>query len=107
MHVELADEAYHIGPAPSAQSYLRQEKIISTAKNAKCQAIHPGYGFLSENTEFAELCQKQNIIFIGPPAKAIRDMGIKSTSKAIMAAAGVPIIEGKLKSLFRCSYMNI
>lgn len=96
MHVELADEAYYIGPAPSSQSYLRQDKIIAVAKSSHCQAIHPGYGFLSENTEFAELCQKQNIIFIGPPAKAIRDMGIKSTSKAIMAEAKVPIIEGKL-----------
>ena len=64
------------------------------AKDAGCQAIHPGYGFLSESVEFAELCQRENIIFIGPPATAIRDMGIKSTSKAIMAAAGVPIING-------------
>ncbi|XP_051168399.1 methylcrotonoyl-CoA carboxylase subunit alpha, mitochondrial [Leptopilina boulardi] len=94
MHVNLTDEAYCIGPAPSSQSYLRQDKIISIAKQSKCQAIHPGYGFLSENVEFAELCQKSNIIFIGPPAKAIRDMGIKSTSKAIMSEAGVPIIEG-------------
>lgn len=94
MHVEMADEAYCIGPAPSSQSYLRQDKILATAKSAKCQAIHPGYGFLSENTEFAELCQKQHVIFIGPPAEAIRDMGIKSTSKAIMTEAGVPVIEG-------------
>ncbi|XP_043284670.1 methylcrotonoyl-CoA carboxylase subunit alpha, mitochondrial isoform X2 [Venturia canescens] len=94
MHVELADEAYCIGPPPSSQSYLRQDKIIAVAKAAKCQAIHPGYGFLSENVEFAELCQKENITFVGPPASAIRDMGIKSTSKAIMAKAGVPIIEG-------------
>ncbi|XP_015587363.1 methylcrotonoyl-CoA carboxylase subunit alpha, mitochondrial isoform X3 [Cephus cinctus] len=94
MHVDLADEAYCIGPAASSQSYLRQDKIIATAKKSHCQAVHPGYGFLSENTEFAELCQKENIIFIGPPASAIRDMGIKSTSKAIMAKAGVPIIEG-------------
>ncbi|XP_032674676.1 methylcrotonoyl-CoA carboxylase subunit alpha, mitochondrial isoform X2 [Odontomachus brunneus] len=94
MHVEQADEAYCIGSAPSSQSYLRQDKIISVAKQAKCQAVHPGYGFLSENTEFAELCQKENIIFIGPPASAIRDMGIKNTSKAIMKKAGVPIIEG-------------
>lgn len=94
MHVNLTDEAYCIGPAPSSQSYLRQDKIISIAKKSNCQAIHPGYGFLSENVEFAELCQKSNIIFIGPPAKAIRDMGIKSTSKAIMSEAGVPIIEG-------------
>lgn len=94
MHVEQADEAYCIGPAQSSQSYLRQDKIISVAKRAKCQAVHPGYGFLSENTEFAELCQKENIIFIGPPASAIRDMGIKNTSKAIMTRAGVPVIEG-------------
>ncbi|KYM83784.1 Methylcrotonoyl-CoA carboxylase subunit alpha, mitochondrial [Atta colombica] len=94
MHVEQADEAYCIGAAQSSQSYLRKDKIISVAKQAKCQAVHPGYGFLSENTEFAQLCQKENIIFIGPPASAIRDMGIKNTSKAIMTKAGVPIIEG-------------
>lgn len=94
MHVDLADEAYCIGPAQSSQSYLRQDKIISVAKKAKCQAIHPGYGFLSENTEFAELCQKEKIIFIGPPASAIRDMGIKNRSKEIMSAAGVPVIAG-------------
>ncbi|XP_015126568.1 methylcrotonoyl-CoA carboxylase subunit alpha, mitochondrial [Diachasma alloeum] len=94
MHVDAADEAYHIGPPASAQSYLRQDKIINVAKKAKCQAIHPGYGFLSENMEFADLCRKENIIFIGPPATAIRDMGIKSTSKDIMSRAGVPIITG-------------
>ena len=102
MHVNSTDEAYFIGPAPSNQSYLRQDKIITIAKKSKCQAIHPGYGFLSENVEFAELCQKSNIIFIGPPAEAIRDMGIKSTSKAIMSEAGVPVIEGK-----HFSYANI
>lgn len=94
MHVEQADEAYCIGPAASALSYLRQDKIITVAKRAKCQAIHPGYGFLSENAEFAELCQKENIEFIGPPASAIRDMGIKNTSKSIMIEAGVPVIGG-------------
>ncbi|XP_017875675.1 methylcrotonoyl-CoA carboxylase subunit alpha, mitochondrial [Ceratina calcarata] len=94
LHVEQADEAYCIGPAPSSQSYLRQDKIISIAKKSKCQAIHPGYGFLSENTEFAELCQKENIIFIGPPASAIHSMGIKNTSKNIMMEAGVPVIAG-------------
>lgn len=97
-HVTLADEAHYIGPAPSSQSYLRQDKIISVAKKAKCQAIHPGYGFLSENAEFAEFCQKENIIFIGPPAKAIRDMGIKNTSKNIMAQSGVPVIQGLKKN---------
>ncbi|XP_077204405.1 methylcrotonoyl-CoA carboxylase subunit alpha, mitochondrial [Paroedura picta] len=94
MHVALADEAYAIGPAPSQQSYLSMEKIMQVAKESAAQAIHPGYGFLSENTEFAELCSREGIIFIGPPSAAIRDMGIKSTSKAIMAAAGVPVVEG-------------
>ncbi|XP_066457696.1 methylcrotonoyl-CoA carboxylase subunit alpha, mitochondrial [Eleutherodactylus coqui] len=94
MHVSLADEAYLIGPAASQQSYLAMDKIIKVAKASGAQAVHPGYGFLSENTEFAELCKKENKIFIGPPSSAIRDMGIKSTSKSIMSAAGVPIIEG-------------
>uniref|UniRef100_A0A5F4VSN5 Methylcrotonyl-CoA carboxylase subunit 1 n=1 Tax=Callithrix jacchus TaxID=9483 RepID=A0A5F4VSN5_CALJA len=94
MHVDMADEAYSIGPAPLQQSYLSMEKIIQVAKTSAAQAIHPGYGFLSENMEFAELCKEEGIIFIGPPPSAIRDMGIKSTSKSIMAAAGVPIVEG-------------
>lgn len=83
-----------MGEAASASSYLRGQHIIDIAKNAACQAIHPGYGFLSESVEFAELCQRENIVFMGPPSTAIRDMGIKSTSKAIMDAAGVPIING-------------
>uniref|UniRef100_A0A8D2L7C4 Methylcrotonoyl-CoA carboxylase subunit alpha, mitochondrial n=2 Tax=Varanus komodoensis TaxID=61221 RepID=A0A8D2L7C4_VARKO len=94
MHVAMADEAYFIGPAPSQQSYLSMEKIMQVAKKSAAQAIHPGYGFLSENTEFAELCKQEGIVFIGPPSSAIRDMGIKSTSKAIMSAAGVPVVEG-------------
>ncbi|XP_055716132.1 methylcrotonoyl-CoA carboxylase subunit alpha, mitochondrial [Phlebotomus papatasi] len=94
LHVQVADEAYHIGPPPSQQSYLRADKIIQVAKAARCQAIHPGYGFLSESVEFSDMCQQEGIIFMGPPASAIRDMGIKSTSKHIMAAAGVPIING-------------
>ncbi|KAL4224004.1 Methylcrotonoyl-CoA carboxylase subunit alpha [Mactra antiquata] len=94
LHVAMADEAYHIGPPAASQSYLCQDKIIDVAKKSGAQAVHPGYGFLSENVEFAELCGKEGIIFIGPPSSAIRDMGIKSTSKAIMSAAGVPVIEG-------------
>lgn len=94
LHVAQADEAYHIGAAASTQSYLCGNKIIEIAKRAGCQAIHPGYGFLSESVEFADLCSREGVIFMGPPAAAIRDMGIKSTSKAIMAAAGVPIING-------------
>ncbi|KAG7304478.1 hypothetical protein JYU34_011423 [Plutella xylostella] len=94
MHVEMADEAYHIGPAPSTQSYLNANKILQVAKTSGSQAVHPGYGFLSENVEFCEQCTKENVIFIGPPTSAIRDMGIKSTSKAIMSEAGVPIVKG-------------
>lgn len=96
LHVEQADEAYCIGPAPSSQSYLRQDKIISVAKKSNSQAIHPGYGFLSENAEFAELCQKENIVFVGPPADAIKNMGIKSTSKDMMIKAGIPVIAGMI-----------
>uniref|UniRef100_A0A6Q2Z1Q9 Methylcrotonoyl-CoA carboxylase subunit alpha, mitochondrial n=1 Tax=Esox lucius TaxID=8010 RepID=A0A6Q2Z1Q9_ESOLU len=94
MHVAMADEAYNIGPAASQQSYLSMEKVLEVAKKSGSHAVHPGYGFLSENTEFAEACKQEGIIFIGPPSSAIRDMGIKSTSKYIMSAAGVPIIEG-------------
>ncbi|XP_067949325.1 methylcrotonoyl-CoA carboxylase subunit alpha, mitochondrial-like isoform X2 [Watersipora subatra] len=94
LHVALADSAYCIGPAESQKSYLNKEKIIEVCKISGSQAVHPGYGFLSENTEFAELCQENDITFIGPPSTAIRDMGIKSTSKYIMSAANVPIIEG-------------
>lgn len=72
-----ADEAYNIGLPPSEESYLKKQKIVDIAKHSSCQAIHPGYGFLSENTEFAQLCQQSDITFIGPPASAIRDMGIK------------------------------
>ncbi|KAJ8312466.1 hypothetical protein KUTeg_009839 [Tegillarca granosa] len=94
LHVSMADEAYNIGPPAASQSYLCKDKIIQIAKSSGAQAIHPGYGFLSENTEFAEQCSETGVIFIGPPASAIRDMGIKSTSKAIMTAAGVPVVEG-------------
>lgn len=72
-----ADEAYRLGPALVSESYLCADKILGIATRAGCQAIHPGYGFLSENAEFSEHCQKHDIIFIGPPASAIRSMGIK------------------------------
>ncbi|XP_018569305.1 methylcrotonoyl-CoA carboxylase subunit alpha, mitochondrial [Anoplophora glabripennis] len=94
LHVSMADEAYFIGPAAASESYLRGNKLLQVAKNSKCEAIHPGYGFLSENAEFADNCQEEKVIFIGPPASAIRDMGIKSTSKQIMSTAGVPVVEG-------------
>uniref|UniRef100_A0A1I8FZ62 3-methylcrotonyl-CoA carboxylase n=1 Tax=Macrostomum lignano TaxID=282301 RepID=A0A1I8FZ62_9PLAT len=94
LHVRLASEAFRIGPAPASQSYLRADRLIDVAKRSGAQAIHPGYGFLSENTEFAELCASSGVTFIGPPANAIRDMGIKNTSKEIMERAGVPVIAG-------------
>nr|CAG4638303.1 EOG090X02EP [Cyclestheria hislopi] len=94
MHVKMADEAVRLGPAASIESYLRQDRVLEAALKTGAEAIHPGYGFLSENADFAELCAKEGVIFIGPPASAIRDMGIKSTSKHIMSAANVPVIHG-------------
>lgn len=94
MHVAMADEAYNIGPAASQESYLRGDKILEVATRSGAQAVHPGYGFLSENAEFAEECGRAGVVFVGPPANAIRDMGIKSTSKAIMSEASVPVVGG-------------
>lgn len=93
-HVAMADEAYLIGPAPSSESYLRADKIIEVAKKTGAQAIHPGYGFLSENAAFADELAKQGIEFIGPPSDAIIAMGSKSKSKEIMEAAGLPCVPG-------------
>ena len=93
-HVSDADEAYHIGPAPVADSYLRAEKLIEIAQASGAQAIHPGYGFLSENAQFAKQCEDADIVFIGPPATAIESMGSKSSAKAIMAEAKVPMVPG-------------
>ncbi|MGN0858222.1 MAG: acetyl/propionyl/methylcrotonyl-CoA carboxylase subunit alpha [Stenotrophomonas sp.] len=93
-HVRLADEAVHIGPAPAAESYLRGEAIIAAAHACGAQAIHPGYGFLSENAGFARDCAQAGITFIGPPAEAIEAMGSKSAAKALMGAAGVPLTPG-------------
>lgn len=94
MHVKMADEAYYIGPPAAQDSYLSPHKILSVAAKSSADAVHPGYGFLSENIEFCEFCNKEGLVFIGPPAFAIRDMGIKSTSKSIMSKAGVPIVRG-------------
>ena len=93
-HVAMADEAFYIGPAPSSESYLQADKIIEIAKESGAQAIHPGYGFLSENTDFAEACEANGIVFIGPPSSAIAAMGSKSAAKAIMEDAGVPLVPG-------------
>ncbi|MFZ3208783.1 MAG: acetyl/propionyl/methylcrotonyl-CoA carboxylase subunit alpha [Geobacteraceae bacterium] len=94
MHVSLADEACHIGPPPARDSYLRFDLILDAARKSGSQAIHPGYGFLSENAEFAEACAKAGIVFIGPPTAAIRAMGSKSAAKRIMEGAAVPLVPG-------------
>ncbi|MBA5793019.1 acetyl-CoA carboxylase biotin carboxylase subunit [Flavobacterium sp. xlx-214] len=94
LHVRFADEAVCIGPAPSAQSYLKMSNIIAAAEITNADAIHPGYGFLSENAKFSELCQKHNIKFIGASPSMIEKMGDKATAKETMKAAGVPCVPG-------------
>jgi 3-methylcrotonyl-CoA carboxylase alpha subunit len=93
-HVTLADEAWPIGPAPARESYLVAEKIIDVARRTGAEAIHPGYGFLSENAGFAQACADNGIVFIGPPVGAIQAMGSKSAAKSLMEKAGVPLVPG-------------
>jgi 3-methylcrotonyl-CoA carboxylase alpha subunit len=93
-HAALADEAWRIGPAPAARSYLRSERLLEVARQAGAEAVHPGYGFLAENADFAEACSAAGLIFVGPPAAAIRAMGSKSAAKRIMQQAGVPLVPG-------------
>ncbi len=93
-HVAMADEAVCIGPAPSKLSYLDQDAVLSAAKITGADAIHPGYGFLSENADFSELCAKRGVVFIGPPPSASRKLGFKSAGKAVALAANVPVVPG-------------
>ncbi|RVU15657.1 acetyl-CoA carboxylase biotin carboxylase subunit [Methylobacterium oryzihabitans] len=94
LHVALADEAHPIGPAPAADSYLRVERILDVATRTGADCIHPGYGFLSERPDFADACAAAGIVFVGPPASAIRAMGLKDAAKALVAGAGVPVVPG-------------
>ena len=93
-HVRECDEAFHLGPSQASQSYLNIARLIETAKRAGADAVHPGYGFLSENADFSQACADAGLIFVGPPASAIRAMGSKSAAKAAMAEAGVPVAPG-------------
>src|SRR6202008_4637386 len=95
-HVREADRAILIGPAPARESYLNQKAILAAAKDAEADAVHPGYGFLSENAEFAEAVAKAGLIWVGPPPAAIRAMGLKDAAKKLMDKAGVPTTPGYL-----------
>jgi acetyl-CoA carboxylase, biotin carboxylase subunit len=99
LHVRMADEAVAVGPAPSNQSYLVQERVLEAARQTGADAIHPGYGFLSENPVFAEACEASGVIFIGPPAGAIRAMGDKTAARQLMTEAGVPMAPGTVDAI--------
>jgi 3-methylcrotonyl-CoA carboxylase alpha subunit len=94
LHVRTCDEAHFIGEAEPRQSYLNSERLIAAAKKSGAQCVHPGYGFLSENADFAEACAKSGVVFVGPPAEAIRAMGLKDIAKSLMEKARVPIVPG-------------
>ncbi len=97
LHVRLADEAEHIGQAPSSESYLRQDRILEAAKKHRADAIHPGYGFLSENAEFAAACAREGIVFIGPSAESIQRLGSKTAARTLAKQVGAPVVPGSEK----------
>jgi acetyl-CoA carboxylase biotin carboxylase subunit len=99
LHVRMADAAYPIGPAPAAESYLRIDKILEAPRQSGAEAVHPGYGFLAENAEFAQACIDAGLVFVGPPPRAMRDLGLKTEARKLMSAAGVPVVPGTLEPL--------
>ncbi len=101
MHVRLSDEAAHIGPSPSAESYLNIERILDAARRHGAEAIHPGYGFLSENADFAAACEAAGFVFIGPSAESIRRLGSKTEARKLAIAAGVPVVPGTEQGVSR------
>ncbi|HWT79124.1 MAG TPA: biotin carboxylase N-terminal domain-containing protein, partial [Candidatus Methylomirabilis sp.] len=99
LHVRYADEAYCIGPPSSSQSYLNMDAVLETARLSGAEAIHPGYGFLAENAEFAQRCESAGIVFIGPPSSAIRALGSKTSGRRLATTAGVPVVPGAINDL--------
>src|SRR5436190_4435348 len=99
LHVRMADEAEHLGPSPSSESYLRVDKLLAAAARRGVDAIHPGYGFLSENAEFADACASAGVVFIGPSAHSIRRLGSKTSARELAKAAGVPVLPGTLRGV--------
>jgi acetyl-CoA carboxylase biotin carboxylase subunit len=99
LHVRMADAAYPIGAAPASESYLNVERIIDVAKKSGAEAVHPGYGFLAENATFAQACIDAGLIWVGPPPKAMRDLGLKTEARKLMQAANVPVVPGTVEAL--------
>jgi 3-methylcrotonyl-CoA carboxylase alpha subunit len=94
LHVALADEAYYLGPAPAADSYLRSERLLAIARRAGVEAVHPGYGFLAENADFAAACEAVGLVFVGPPPAALRLLGDKAAAKRLARRVGLPVVPG-------------
>src|SRR5450631_2053103 len=94
LHVRLADEAYSIGPAPSGESYLRIDKLMDVARRAGCDAVHPGYGFLAENSALPRACAEARVTFIGPSAEAMDQLGSKTAARQLASRVGVPMVPG-------------